>query len=37
MYDVKSEAKEFVGETAADARAKAVSFFGIDESEITFQ
>ena len=36
MYDVKSEAKEFMGETAADARAKAVSFFGIDESEITF-
>jgi predicted RNA-binding protein Jag len=37
MYDVKSEAKEFVGETVADARAKAVSFFGIDESEITFR
>jgi len=37
MYDMKSEAKEFVGETAADARAKAVSFFGIDEGEITFQ
>lgn len=36
MYDIKSEAKEFMGETAADARAKAVSFFGIDESEITF-
>ena len=37
MYDVKSEAKEFVGETASEARAKAASFFGIDESEITFQ
>jgi spoIIIJ-associated protein len=37
MYDIRSEAKEFMGETAADARAKAVSFFGIDESEITFQ
>jgi spoIIIJ-associated protein len=37
MYDVKSEAKEFVGETAAGARAKAVSFFGIDEREITFR
>jgi len=37
MYDVKSEAKEFIGETAAAARAKAVSFFGIDESELTFQ
>ena len=36
MYDLKSEAKEFVGETAAEARAKALSFFGIDESEITF-
>ena len=36
MYDMKSEAREFVAETAADARAKAVSFFGIDESEITF-
>jgi spoIIIJ-associated protein len=37
MYDMRSEAKEFVGETAADARAKAVSFFGIDEGEITFR
>jgi spoIIIJ-associated protein len=37
MYDMKSEAKEFVGETAAEARAKAVSFFGLDESEITFR
>jgi spoIIIJ-associated protein len=37
MYDMKSEAKEFLGETAADARAKAVRFFGIDESEITFR
>jgi len=36
MYEMKSEAKEFMAETAADARAKAVSFFGIDESEITF-
>jgi spoIIIJ-associated protein len=37
MYDMRSEVKEFVGETAADARAKAVSFFGIDESEISFR
>mgnify|MGYP001813883126 FL=1 len=37
MYDMKSEAKEFVAETAAAARAKAVSFFGLDESEITFR
>jgi len=37
MYDIKSEAKEFMGETAADARAKAVRFFGVDESEITFR
>jgi spoIIIJ-associated protein len=37
MYDMKSEAKEFVAETVADARAKAVSFFGLDESEITFR
>ena len=37
MYDVKSEAKEFVAETVAEALAKAKSFFGIDESEITFR
>jgi len=37
MYDMKSEAKEFFAETAAEARAKAVNFFGIDESEITFR
>jgi len=37
MYDMKSEAKEFVAETAAEARAKAVSFFEMDESEITFR
>ena len=37
MYEMKSEAKEFIAETAADARAKAVSFFGLDESEITFR
>jgi len=37
MYDLKSEVREFVGETAAEARAKAVSFFEIDESEITFR
>jgi predicted RNA-binding protein Jag len=37
MYDMKSEAKEFLAETVSEARAKAVSFFGIDESEITFQ
>jgi len=36
MYEIRSEAKEFIGETGADARTKAVSFFGIDESEITF-
>lgn len=36
MYDMKSESKEFVAETAAEARAKAVSYFGLDESEITF-
>jgi predicted RNA-binding protein Jag len=37
MYDVKSDIKEFVAETPEAARAKAVSFFGIDESEITFR
>lgn len=37
MYDVKSEAKEFVAETSADARAKAVQFFGLEESQITFR
>ncbi len=37
MYDLKSDIKEFVAETPAAARAKAVSFFGIDESEITFR
>jgi spoIIIJ-associated protein len=36
MYDLKSDIKEFVAETPAAARAKAVSFFGIEESEITF-
>ena len=36
MYDMKSEAKEFLAETVSEARAKAASFFGIDESEITF-
>jgi spoIIIJ-associated protein len=36
MYDVKSEPKEFVAETHAEARAKAVAFFGLEESEITF-
>jgi predicted RNA-binding protein Jag len=36
MYDMKSEPKEFVAETLVDARAKAVTFFGLEESEITF-
>jgi len=37
MYDVRSDIKEFVAETPEAGRAKAVSFFGIDESEITFR
>jgi spoIIIJ-associated protein len=37
MYEMKSEPKEFVAETAAEARAKAVTFFGLDEGEITFR
>jgi spoIIIJ-associated protein len=37
MYDVKSEAREFVAETSADARAKAMQFFGLEESQITFR
>ncbi len=36
MYDMKSEPKEFVAETLDEARTKALSFFGLEESEITF-
>jgi spoIIIJ-associated protein len=34
MYDPKSEPKEFIGDSAAEARAKAVSYFGRPEEEL---
>jgi hypothetical protein len=34
MYDPKIEAKEFVGDSAAEALAKAASYFGRPESEL---
>ena len=34
MYDPKIEAKEFVGDSAAEALAKATSYFGRSESEL---
>jgi spoIIIJ-associated protein len=37
MYDPKSEAHEFLGDDAAEATAKAVSFFGRDASELTLR
>ena len=34
MYDPKSEAREFLGDDAADATAKACSYFGREASEL---
>jgi spoIIIJ-associated protein len=34
MYDPKSEAKEFVGDSAAEALGKAVAYFGRPEAEL---
>jgi spoIIIJ-associated protein len=34
MYDTRQEANEFVGEDLAEARAKAATFFGVEESEL---
>jgi spoIIIJ-associated protein len=34
MYDPKSEAHEFLGDDTAEARAKALSFFGREASEL---
>jgi len=35
MYDLKSEAKEFIADTPAEALAKARSWFGLEEAELT--
>jgi predicted RNA-binding protein Jag len=35
MYDPKSEAREFLGDDAAEATAKACSYFGREASELT--
>ena len=37
MYDPKVEAKEFVGDSASEALAKATSYFGRPESELRVQ
>jgi spoIIIJ-associated protein len=37
MYDPKSEAHEFLGDDAAEARAKALSFFGREASELVLR
>ena len=34
MYDVRSEAKEFIADTRAEAVSKATSFFDCDESAL---
>ncbi len=34
MYDPKSEPREFLGDDAADATAKAVSYFGVEASAL---
>ena len=36
MYDTRQEANEFVGDSLAEARAKAAEFFGTEESELKF-
>jgi predicted RNA-binding protein Jag len=36
MYDTRQEANEFVGDSLAEARAKAAEFFGVDEGELKF-
>lgn len=36
MYDTRQEANEFVGESLAEAKAKAAEFFGTDESDLKF-
>jgi spoIIIJ-associated protein len=37
MYDPKSEAREFLGDDAAEATAKACSYFGRDASELSLR
>jgi spoIIIJ-associated protein len=37
MYDPKSEAREFIGQDAAEATTKACSYFGLDAGSLTIR